>query len=151
MKNITTTQNRKRKIGYTIIIILVVFKTISFNIDKINMFFLRIGYEMDTKKYSSLASYQEFTNINEGLTGIFFGSVDCPHCVDNIKAVNAIVKEKDGVYYFKVDFNNLDNQKDLEKFKAKFKFDTIPHIVLFTKHGEKHYSSKNIAEYLKDD
>lgn len=144
MKNIT---KNKKIIIYSIIFLVFIGKIVSLNVDKIDDFFCRTKYEMSTKKYHQLSSYQHFIDENQEIKGIYFGSLECPHCVRNVKKIDSILKEKQDVYYFKVDFDDSDNQKDLEKFKKKFDFDTIPHIVLFVEDGEKQYSSKEISEY----
>ena len=141
------TKNRRKIIIYSIIFLIFTGKMVSLNIDRINDFFCRTRYEMLTKKYHKLSSYQNFLDREQEIEVIYFGSLECPHCVKNIKSIDSILDEKKDTYYFMVDFDDYDNQKDLEKFKERFNFDTIPHIVLFTENGERQYSSSNIARY----
>lgn len=144
MKSIT---KKKKIIIYSIIFLIFIGKMISLNIDKIDDFFCRTRYEMSTKKYQQLLSYQNFLDKEQEIQGIYFGSLECPHCIKNIKSIDSILDENKQIYYFMVEFDDYDNQKDLEKFKERFNFETIPHIVLFTENGEKQYSSRDIAEY----
>lgn len=148
MRNITK-KRKKKIIIYSIIFLIFIGKMVSLNIDKIDDFFCRTRYEMLTKKYHQLSSYKNFLDREQEIDAIFFGSTECPHCVKNIKSIDSILDENKQVYYFMVKFDDYDNQKDLEEFKKRFNFDTIPHIVLFTENGEKQYSSKDIARYSK--
>ena len=144
MKNIT---GKRKIIIYSVIFLLFIVKMVSLNIDKIDDFFSRTRYEMSTIKYHKLSSYQTYLDSKHEIKEIYFGSPECPHCVKNIKSIDSILDENKEIYYFMVDFDDYDNQNDFEKFKNRFNFDTIPHIVLFTENGEKQYSSSNIAKY----
>lgn len=137
----------KKIIIYSIIVLIFLGKIASLNVDKIDDFFCRTRYEMSIKKYNKLSSYNQFLEEKEKIHGIYFGSIECPYCVKNIETINFILDKDKDIYHYMIDFDNYENQKDLEKLKKRFKFDTIPHIVLFTENGEKQYSSRDIAKY----
>lgn len=139
----------KKIIIYSIIFLFFISKIISLNINRIDNFISGTRYEILVEKYHQLSSYQNFLDGKKEIQGIYFGSLECPHCVKNIRSINSILGKNEDIHYFKVDFNNHDNQVELEKFKKQFNFETIPHIVMFTKGEETQYSSRDIAEYSK--
>lgn len=146
MESIT---RNKRIVLYSILILLFIGKITSLNIDRINDFFSCTKYEVLTEKYHRVSSYQNFIDERKEMEGIYFGSPECSHCVMNIKNTGCILGDIKNVYYFKADFDDPDNQRELEKFKETFSFDTIPHIVIFAEDGEKQYSSKDISSYTE--
>lgn len=142
-------KNTNKKIIYSILFIAFVAKIVSLNMDKINDLYLYVRYEVSTKDYHKLLTYQQFLDNKQNIQGIYFGSFQCPHCVKNIKSINSITDNNKEIYYFMVDFDDPGNQENLEKFKKRFKFKTIPHIVLLRDEGEKQYTSKDIAKHIK--
>lgn len=137
---------KRKKLIYLLLLFLLIIKLVSFNGDRIDDFFCRTKYKMVTKNYQQLSSYQNYEEKYAELKGLYFGSVDCPYCVKYIEKTEAILGGNDGIYYFKVDFNDPTNQKELETFKREFSFETIPHIIIFSEDGNQQFFSKDIAK-----
>lgn len=119
----------KSKILYVILLLLILVKIISFNFKKTENLFLKQIYLLKTSDYSVIKSYDDFKE-TEDVSSLYFGSLDCPYCVDNRDKIDSILTNEQKTYYFKVDFYEDMNQQELERFKEEFQFDTIPHIII---------------------
>ena len=136
-----------KKLIYSILICLVIIKILLINSSVINEIFNKTLYKIKTSSYSVISNLDEISDINSNEKTIYIGSVDCPYCIKNIDNVNMILKEKENVYQFRVDFEDEDNQKQLILIKNEYNFDTIPHILLIDGGVVKSYSSKDIANF----
>lgn len=137
----------KKKLIYSILICLVIIKILLINSSVINEIFNKTLYKIKTSSYSVISNLDDISDINSNEKTIYIGSEDCPYCIKNIDNVNMILKEKENVYYFRVDFEDEDNQKQLILIKNEYNFDTIPHILLIDGGVVKSYSSKDIANF----
>ena len=138
---------KQKRIVYVIVALLVVSKIIYINYDKIENYILERNYKSITSEYPQVKSMEDFEQNSKVIKTIYFGSKDCSHCVHNINKIAKILEGEKGVYYFKVDWDDAKNQEELMKFQEKYKFETVPHIIIFGKDGTKSYSSKEIARY----
>lgn len=139
--------NNKKKLIYSILICLVIIKILLINSSAINEIFNKTLYKFKTSSYSVISNIDEINDIDSNEKTIYIGSEDCPYCIKNIDNVNTILSEKEKVYYFRVDFENEDNQKQLILIKNEYHFDTIPHILFIDGGVVKSYSSKDIANF----
>lgn len=80
------------------------------------------------KELQTLDEYQSTSN---GF--IYFGSPDCPSCVDFMPVLEKITNERSQeVYYFKIDHflkNNLLTETEFEKITQKFNITKIPTVI----------------------
>lgn len=134
---------KNSRIIYVLVLILLFAKILYLNKDKISETLTSLKYQIISNNYKIITKYEGFSDIKEGV--LFLGSVDCPHCVNNIEKIEKILSKEETAYYFKVDFDNPDNIRELDKFKKKYKFKTIPHIIILSNEKQRSYSSSDIA------
>lgn len=137
----------KKKLIYSILICLVIIKILLINSSVINEIFNKSLYKIKTSSYSVISNFDDINYTNSNEKTIYIGSEDCPYCIKNIDNVNTILREKEKVYYFRVDFEDEDNQKQLILIKNEYHFDTIPHILSIDGGVVKSYTSKDIANF----
>lgn len=147
MMNDEAMKRKGKKFLYGILIVLVIGKLFSFNLGRVKECVQACIYESCVRQYKVVTSYADFIEKSQDSQAIYFGSKDCPSCVSGIRKTQEILVEAGEVYYFKVDFNDPQNLTELDRFKEKYGFETIPNILIFRGGVVKQYKTKDIFHY----
>lgn len=131
---------------YALICILVLIKVISLNTSYLQECCQKLNYKLNLRHYNVITSYSEFKERKNEIKGIYFGSEECPSCLRTINNSRRILGSGRGIYYFKVDFEDPQSEKELDCFKKEFHFETIPNILVFKKAKFQQYKTKDIYE-----